>query len=270
MFWFEKADPRAVFVDKRREICTETSCQGTREIVVNPDMISVLPFLLSLENSSMSFFANTEAQQPGEKRKLANISDDSINSNQQSVPVKYLAGRAYVAGDYISPAYNPKAIPITTQTGKGESQTTGYKYFADFALLFCMGGRRPVDAIYTIVVDSDIVWSGNVQRGNANKEVITVPDHGVIHLYWGGETQGVDSILLTARGTPGGGVDPKDNTTWPANSGRIFSVAWLPAIRIHTAATTINIPLIAASVMPCSKIGSSAAVAQACRTFSSS
>jgi hypothetical protein len=67
------------------------------------------------------------------------------------VPVKYLAGRAYVAGDYISPAYNPKAIPIKTQTGKGESQTTGYKYFADFALLFCMGGRRPVDAIYTIV-----------------------------------------------------------------------------------------------------------------------
>jgi hypothetical protein len=88
----------------------------------------------------MSFFANTEAQQPGEKRKLANISDDSINSNQQSVPVKYLAGRAYVAGDYISPAYNPKAIPIKTQTGKGEESTTGYKYFADFALLFCMGG----------------------------------------------------------------------------------------------------------------------------------
>jgi hypothetical protein len=82
-----------------------------------------------------------------------------------------------------------------------------------------MGGRRPVDAIYTIVVDSDIVWSGNVQRGNGNREVITVPDHGIIHLYWGGETQEVDSILLTARGTPGGGVDPQDNTTWPANAG---------------------------------------------------
>src|SRR6266850_1998818 len=118
--------------------------------------------------------ANTEAKQPGEKRKLANISDDAINSNQQSVPVKYLAGRSYVSGDYISSAYNPKAIPIKTQTGKGESQTTGYKYFCDFALVFCMGGRRPVDGIYAIVVDSDIVWTGNVLRGNANKEVITV------------------------------------------------------------------------------------------------
>jgi hypothetical protein len=167
----------------------------------------------------MSFFANTEAQQPGEKRKLANISDDAINSNQQSVPVKYLAGRAYVSGDYISPAYNPQAVPIKTQTGKGESQTTGYKYFADFALLFCMGGRRPVDAIYSIIVDSDIVWTGNVQRGNANYETITVPDHGVIRLYWGGETQPIDSVLLTARGTAGGGVDPQDDTTWPANSG---------------------------------------------------
>jgi hypothetical protein len=167
----------------------------------------------------MSFFANTEAQQPGEKRKLANISDDQINSNQQSVPVKYLAGRAYVAGDYISPAYNPQAVPIKTQTGKGESSTTGYKYFADFALLFCMGGRRPVDALYTIIVDSDIVWSGNVQRGNSTREVITVPDHGTIYLYWGNETQGIDSVLLNARGTAGGGVDANDDTTWPPNSG---------------------------------------------------
>lgn len=47
MFWFDKADQRALFVDKRREVATETSCQGTREIIVNPDILAdfkQLPF----------------------------------------------------------------------------------------------------------------------------------------------------------------------------------------------------------------------------------
>jgi hypothetical protein len=165
----------------------------------------------------VSFFAQTEAQQPAQKRKLLNISDDALNSNQQSVPVKYLAGRAYIAGDFISPAYNPRAVPIKTSTGKGDSTTTDYKYYADFAMVFCMGGRRPVDALYTIVVDSDIVWTGNVQRGSAQKEVITIDKYGTIHLYWGSDTQGIDAILLTPR-TAGAG-DPLDSTTWDPNSG---------------------------------------------------
>ena len=38
----------------------------------------------------MSFFANTASQAP-EPKKLANIRDDAINSNQQAVPVKHLA-----------------------------------------------------------------------------------------------------------------------------------------------------------------------------------
>lgn len=166
----------------------------------------------------MSFFANTKAQTPATPKKVANISDDQINSNQQAVPVKYLAGRQYVTGDYISPAYNPKAVPIQTQAGKGNSETVGYKYYADFALVFCMGGRRPVDGIYSVIVDSDIVWTGNVTRGNAQKEVITVPNYGIIHLYWGSETQGIDSVLLSPRSTAIGGGDQQDSTTWPANA----------------------------------------------------
>ena len=118
----------------------------------------------------MGIFANTAPQDKVEKV-LANISADAINSNQQAVPVPYLAGRAYVTGAYISPAYNPKAIPIQTKVGKGDSQTTGYKYFADFALMFCMGGRNPVNAVYTVIVDSEIAWSGNIVRVTAQKEV---------------------------------------------------------------------------------------------------
>jgi hypothetical protein len=166
----------------------------------------------------MSFFANTSAQNSTSVRKVLNINVDQLNSNQQAVPVKYLAGRNYVAGDYISPAYNPKAIPIKTQVGKGGGEVTGFKYYADFALAFCMGGRRPVDAVYTVIVDSDIVWSGNITRGSAQKEIITVPNYGLIHLYWGGESQIIDNILLTPRATPIGGGNQQDNTTFPPNA----------------------------------------------------
>ena len=162
----------------------------------------------------MSLWGNT-ANQETKQKKFANISNDQINSNQQAVPVKYLAGRTYVAGDYISPAYNPKAVPVKQTTGKNQSSTVGYKYFADFALMFCMGGRRPVDAVYAVIVDSDIRWSGNIQRGTANKEIIQVPDLGTIHLYWGGETQPIDTVLLSPRGVATGGIDPNDSTTYP-------------------------------------------------------
>ncbi len=164
----------------------------------------------------MSFFANTAAQQPKEEKKFANISDDAVNSNQQGVPVKYLAGRNYVAGDYITPAYNPVADPVKTKAGKGsDEQITGYIYYADFALVFCMGGVHPVDAIYKIIVDSEIVWSGAVERGDAASEIITVPDFGTARIYWGNETQGINSTLLQPREADAG--DTGDATTWDPN-----------------------------------------------------
>lgn len=164
----------------------------------------------------MSFLWGNTANQQQEPKKFANISNDQINSNQQAQPVKYLAGRNYVAGDYISPAYNPKAVPIKTKSGKSESSTTGYKYFADFALVFCMGGRRPVDAIYKVIVDSDIRWHGTVTRGSAEKEVIQVEDLGTIHLYWGSETQPIDSVLLHPRAATAS--NHQDKTTYQPNT----------------------------------------------------
>lgn len=47
MFWFDHADPRALFVDKRREICVADTRQGRRSIVIDPDMLAdfrSLPF----------------------------------------------------------------------------------------------------------------------------------------------------------------------------------------------------------------------------------
>lgn len=47
MFWFNKADPRALFVDKRRETLTDYSGEKSAQIVVNPDVLAdftALPF----------------------------------------------------------------------------------------------------------------------------------------------------------------------------------------------------------------------------------
>lgn len=40
MMWFDKADPRALFVDRRREECVADTREGRRQIVVNPDQIA--------------------------------------------------------------------------------------------------------------------------------------------------------------------------------------------------------------------------------------
>jgi hypothetical protein len=165
----------------------------------------------------MGFWGNT-SQQPTKQKKYANINSDQLNSNQQAVPVKYLAGRHYVAGDWLTPAYNPVAKPVKTQTGKSETSTTGYKYYCDFALLFCTGGRHPVDAVYKVIVDSDIRWTGNVQRvPGVDFETITIDGLGPMNLYWGTETQAIDSILLTPRTITDPSTNPQDSTTFPAN-----------------------------------------------------
>jgi hypothetical protein len=162
----------------------------------------------------MSFFSSPSSADTKPDKKFANISDDAINSIQQDVPVKYLAGRNYVAGDFISPAYDPLAKPVKTQVGKGDSQTTGYIYFCTFVLMCCMGGRRPVRAIRSVISDSEIIWTGNIVRGNAHFETITVDKFGPIKFYWGTDTQPIDP-LLQARGDPTG-IDPQDPATWHA------------------------------------------------------
>lgn len=50
MFWFDRSDPRAIYVDNRREthvLKDSSSKHGTRELVVNPDVLAnftQLPF----------------------------------------------------------------------------------------------------------------------------------------------------------------------------------------------------------------------------------
>lgn len=43
--------------------------------------------------------------------KLAGMEDEANGTNQEEVPAKYLAGRCWVAGHYITPQYNGHATP---------------------------------------------------------------------------------------------------------------------------------------------------------------
>lgn len=47
MFWFNRQDRRALFVDKRRERCVADTREGRREITIDPDIVAdfqALPF----------------------------------------------------------------------------------------------------------------------------------------------------------------------------------------------------------------------------------
>lgn len=47
MFWFDRRDSRALFVDKRREVCVADTREGRRTIAIEPDQLAdftALPF----------------------------------------------------------------------------------------------------------------------------------------------------------------------------------------------------------------------------------
>jgi hypothetical protein len=158
-------------------------------------------------------------KQPAPEKKVLNIDADQTNTNQQAIPVPYMAGRNRVAIQYIAPVYNQVNKPVKTQVGKGDSQTTGYTYYGDFAGLICMGGRVPLAKIFKQIVDSEIAWHNDagLDLGTDAAVPVTVDKYGQTYLYSGTENQAIDPHVLTPKGvTPTTvGYDPRDPTTWP-------------------------------------------------------
>lgn len=75
MFWFDRKDPRAVFVDKRREEHMLTDCyaeNGKRPLIINPDLqadFTALPF--PDETFSLVIFDPPHLQKVGKESWLA-------------------------------------------------------------------------------------------------------------------------------------------------------------------------------------------------------
>lgn len=77
--------------------------------------------------------------------------------------------------------------------GKGgdSEQVVGYKYYLSWQMGICLG---PVDAIFAIYKDQDVIWSGLRARTTQHVESIPVPDHGTMDFYFG--TQGQPAANL--------------------------------------------------------------------------
>lgn len=166
----------------------------------------------------MSFFGNT-GKQPAKPKKVLNIDADQTNTNQEAIPVPYMAGRRRIALQFIAPVYNQVNKKITGQTGKGEEGTVGYVYYGDIMGLICMGGRAALSMIWKQIVDSEIAWKNDagVALGTDAPVSISVQKYGATYIYSGTPDQGIDTNVATPIGpaptTPG--FDPRDYTTWP-------------------------------------------------------
>ncbi|HWY76238.1 MAG TPA: hypothetical protein VN281_11510 [Verrucomicrobiae bacterium] len=138
-----------------------------------------------------------------------------INTNytvnyQYGNPITYLLGKRRLAPTWLCDPFNMRADQQEANAGKGGSAITGYNYFASIGAVICLG---PVDAIYAIYVNGDLLWPNNangeppyptpsVTRGSEDFVTLTVPA-GQIIFYWGTETQNPDPVLLSQANHPG-------------------------------------------------------------------
>jgi hypothetical protein len=168
------------------------------------------------------FSASTETDP--EPKSLGNIEANDLNSNQQIVPVAYLAGRRFIAGQSLTDVYNVTTKAVQSQTtkgGKGGSAGATYIDYGTFGLAFCMGGRKPVEAVFRIVVNTDIVWESvdGVWFGGAEYVDITVENWGTVRIYKGSFTQGIDPRLVPRGPIPDPIANPDFDrrrlNTWP-------------------------------------------------------
>ncbi len=159
---------------------------------------------------------------PTPPKKVLNIDADQVNTNQQAIPVPYLAGRQRVGLKFFTPVYDQINEPVKTETGKGESTTTGYIYYGSLAGLICMGGRVRVTKLFKHIIDSEIAWRNDtgLAAGAAPSEPVSIDGYGSTWIYWGGPNQPVDPNVLTPIGpTPTNpGFNPRDESTWPGNN----------------------------------------------------
>lgn len=154
----------------------------------------------------------------------ANIDANSLNTNQQAIPVTCFGGRRRIPLLWHTPAYNQVSEPITTKAGKGsDSQTTGYNYYVDLAgLISLCSGRTPISKLFRYIVNSEIAWenTGGLARGSDSSTAIMVTNYGQTWIYWGLEDQPIDTHVLTPIGPPPSptddpGFNPRDPSTWP-------------------------------------------------------
>ncbi len=143
----------------------------------------------------MSYLFTPKAK-PAPDVALGNLDPYLVSSNQQAVPVPYLAGTYLVRLTWISSAFGLKITDVKAQTGKKSRSTVARDYYANIAGALCLGR---IDSIKRIFLNSNLVWEGNLERENSGdgaiSKALTIEGYGDATIYWGTNAQSPDPLL---------------------------------------------------------------------------
>ncbi len=142
----------------------------------------------------MGFLSSTR-NLPAAAQKPLNVDATRASTNEQARPIPYLAGKNRIGITWISDFFDVRTDAVTRETGKDQTSTVGYNYYASIAGLLCHG---PLDSISSIYFNGELVWSGNITRGAEDFVDITIAGHGQMRLYWGTGTQTTDTYLQSS------------------------------------------------------------------------
>jgi len=109
------------------------------------------------------------------------MNDLEMMSNQEGLPLPDILGTAKTTGNLLFYGNN-RMTEITENVDSGggasggggggdEEVVTGQRYFLSWALAFCLG---PVDTLYTVWADDEVVWSGELERTVATKGQVNI------------------------------------------------------------------------------------------------
>jgi hypothetical protein len=136
---------------------------------------------------------------PEPSPKPLGVDERRVSTNEQAVPVPYMAGRRPMPVTFISEVFDSVTVAVTRDVGKQKSKA-GTNYYGSFA---CLVGHGPFDGMHEILLNGESVWTGNLLRGVGNPDFvdITIAGFGTAKFYFGTETQMPDPYLNAKSGT---------------------------------------------------------------------
>ncbi|MBI3886165.1 MAG: DUF1983 domain-containing protein [Opitutae bacterium] len=144
-----------------------------------------------------------KANIPTKSPKTAGVDGNDFSTNEQAVPVKWLAGLEWCPLTWIvDKVYNQRTEEIRQKAGKGKETTTGYRYYGDVAGIACLG---LADKLLAFESGNEVVWTGSSARPDDPlhpdywRAQITTPV-AKLAFYWGRSNQPVDDLLLAGIG----------------------------------------------------------------------
>ena len=136
--------------------------------------------------------------QPGEP-----MGELEIMTNVEGSPLPDLVGTTKMTGNLLYYGNNWRQTLTedvdsggASDTGGGGTQVTGYRYFLTWAMGFCLG---PVDTLYTVYSNDDVVWAGELGIADATNGEVNIAlwkgDRGSLEGYETGHGGWLGGIL---------------------------------------------------------------------------